>query len=282
MNRDIEQIKLEFPFYIKQITSKDDFSFKYRDLFQILYLTRGSIRYSTAGRTHRVSNKGLLFVPPGTGVLLILSDQIELIQIAFGQLFLDQIAIRSRDDLLLSKFNPDTAFLKESGSVFFLELTPDSDISEVISQLNLEYQQKRGGFESMIRLKFMELLLILKRFESPQPVHDNKPSDKKMDEIIDYIHNHYTENFTLNDMAGLSGFNPSYFSRAFKHKAGMPLFEYVNNMRIRKACILLKRTDLSIIEIAYSVGYNNISFFNRYFRKIMKMSPREYRIFIKK
>jgi AraC-like DNA-binding protein len=83
-------------------------------------------------------------------------------------------------------------------------------------------------------------------------------------------------------MAGLSGFNPSYFSRAFKHKAGMPLFEYVNHLRIRKACILLKRSALSIIEIAFSVGYNNISFFNRYFRKIMKMSPREYRISIKK
>jgi len=282
MNGNTEHIRLEFPFYIKQITSKDDFSFKYRDLFQILYLTQGSIRYSTAGRTHRVSSKGLLFIPPGTGVHLILSDQIELTQIAFGQLFLDQIAIPTWDDLLLSKFSPDTAFLKKSGSTFLLELAPDSNISEVISQLLLEYQQKRDGFESMIRLKFMELLLILKRSESPQPVHDNKPSDKKMDEIIDYIRSHYTDNFTLKEIAGLSGFNPSYFSRAFKHKAGIPLFEYVNNMRIRKACILLKRTDLSIIEIAYSVGYNNISFFNRYFRKIMKMSPREYRIFIKK
>ena len=48
-------------------------------------------------------------------------------------------------------------------------------------------------------------------------------------------------------------------------------------VRIQKSCLLLKRSDMPILDVAYAVGYNNISFFNRYFRKIMKMSPREYR-----
>ena len=69
------------------------------------------------------------------------------------------------------------------------------------------------------------------------------------------------------------GLNPSYFSRAFKREIGVSVFELINSVRIQKACVMLKRTDMPIIEVAYAVGYNNISFFNRYFRKIMNASP---------
>lgn len=55
------------------------------------------------------------------------------------------------------------------------------------------------------------------------------------------------------------------------------MFEYLNRIRIQKSCLFLKRSSMSIVEIAFSVGYNNLSHFNRYFRRIMGMSPREYR-----
>ena len=59
-------------------------------------------------------------------------------------------------------------------------------------------------------------------------------------------------------------------------------FEYINRIRIQKACLMLKRGNLQITEIAFAVGYNNLSFFYRYFSKIMKMTPREYRAIAQK
>ncbi|HAE22166.1 MAG TPA: hypothetical protein DCG47_07575 [Spirochaetaceae bacterium] len=72
--------------------------------------------------------------------------------------------------------------------------------------------------------------------------------------------------------------NTSDFSRRFKELAGCPLFEFINRQRIKRACALLKSSGLSIIEIAEAVGYNNLSFFNRYFLRIVGVSPREYRL----
>ena len=98
-----------------------------------------------------------------------------------------------------------------------------------------------------------------------------------MEDVITYIQENYTQNISLDEIADRCALNRSYFSRAFHNAAGMPLFEFINRIRVRKSCILLKRTNQSIIDIAFATGYNNISFFNRYFKKIMKISPREYR-----
>ena len=62
--------------------------------------------------------------------------------------------------------------------------------------------------------------------------------------------------------------SPASFSREFKGLSGSPLFEFINKVRIHKACSLLKHSDASVTAIAMDVGYNNVSFFNRYFRRI--------------
>ncbi len=55
------------------------------------------------------------------------------------------------------------------------------------------------------------------------------------------------------------------------------MVESINRARIQKGCQLLKRSQATIVEIAMAVGYNNLSHFNRYFRRIVGMSPRDYR-----
>jgi AraC-like DNA-binding protein len=94
---------------------------------------------------------------------------------------------------------------------------------------------------------------------------------------VDYIRDRYAEELSLPDIAAHFGLNPSYLSRLFTRHTGKHLFEYLNTLRIQKSCLLLKRSSMSIVEIAFSVGYNNLSHFNRYFRRVMVMSPREFR-----
>ncbi len=96
-------------------------------------------------------------------------------------------------------------------------------------------------------------------------------------DAVAYIDERYDEAFTLDFFVRRCAMNVTDFSRRFKDKAGCPLFEYINKRRIARACALLKSSDLSVLEIAMAVGYNNVSFFNRYFLRIVGVSPRAFR-----
>ena len=66
-------------------------------------------------------------------------------------------------------------------------------------------------------------------------------------------------------------------SNFFKKKTGYALFEYINEVRIQKACDILRYSDRTVLEVAYEVGFNSISLFNRTFKKLRGTTPREYR-----
>lgn len=96
-------------------------------------------------------------------------------------------------------------------------------------------------------------------------------------DAVRYIELNYAESLSLEWFVSRCAMNVTDFSRRFKEQAGCPLFEFINRQRVARACALLKSSDLSIIDIAEAVGYNNLSFFNRYFLRITGLSPRAYR-----
>lgn len=98
-----------------------------------------------------------------------------------------------------------------------------------------------------------------------------------IENAIHYINLHFSQAFSVDFFVDKCALNAGDFSRRFKQLAGCPLFEYINRQRVRRACVLLKSSSASILQIADQVGYNNLSFFNRYFLRIMGCSPREYR-----
>lgn len=94
---------------------------------------------------------------------------------------------------------------------------------------------------------------------------------------IQYISQHYTESISLDSVAKVVGLNKSYLSRIFKARTGETMSNYINQCRIRKAASLLRKTDRRAYEIAEMVGYNNVEYFNQVFKKLMGVSPKEYR-----
>ncbi|WP_074435132.1 helix-turn-helix domain-containing protein [Bacteroides timonensis] len=71
--------------------------------------------------------------------------------------------------------------------------------------------------------------------------------------------------------------NASSLCRAFKKACGSTIFQFINRLRIEKACSLLKNTDLSITQIAYQVGFNSLAHFNNQFKKFARTLPGVYR-----
>ncbi len=99
-----------------------------------------------------------------------------------------------------------------------------------------------------------------------------------LNHVLDHIERNIACDLRETELAELSGYTPSGFSRAFHRQTGMTFTAYVNGMRINRACRILTTSDRAITEICYDVGFNNVSNFNRRFRAVTSMTPRSYRV----
>ena len=99
-----------------------------------------------------------------------------------------------------------------------------------------------------------------------------------VNEALAYINCHLTEPFDESDLAAIAGRSPSAFSRSFRRHTGMALVQYVNRLRVNFAChLLMSKADMSITDICFAAGFNNISNFNRRFLDQKGMAPSRFR-----
>lgn len=95
--------------------------------------------------------------------------------------------------------------------------------------------------------------------------------------ILEYCSRHYTEDLSLDTIAGSLHLSKYYISHAISKQINMHLGAFINAMRINEACRLLRETDKQVGDIALSVGYETIRSFNRSFKSLMGMTPKQYR-----
>lgn len=123
------------------------------------------------------------------------------------------------------------------------------------------------------------ILLLLYRTEN-NPDHEvplTEKNDIRLQNSINYIVRNYAEPITLEECARIAYMSPSHFSRLFHRLTSMSFKEYLNQLRVQKACELLKQGDLSITDLAMRVGFNSSSYFSQVFKEINGVSPLAYR-----
>jgi AraC-like DNA-binding protein len=99
----------------------------------------------------------------------------------------------------------------------------------------------------------------------------------RIDHVLAYIGKNLSQELRETELAELSGQSVSAFSRYFRRHTGVPFVQYVNRLRINLACQLLMAGELSVTDICYQVGFNNLSNFNRQFLLPKAMSPSRWR-----
>lgn len=105
-----------------------------------------------------------------------------------------------------------------------------------------------------------------------------RKSQVRLHRVFEYINENLTDpNLSQAAIAEFAQVTPAAFSRFFKNATERTVIEYINDRRIGMAARLLVETDLSILDVCQSVGFNNPSYFNRRFRQIKEMSPRTFR-----
>ena len=94
---------------------------------------------------------------------------------------------------------------------------------------------------------------------------------------LSFLDSNYQKKISENTLSSLCGMNPFRFSRCFKKEIGITLQEYLVRLRIKEALRLLDNPNASITDIAFTVGFNDTSYFSRTFKKYMEYSPSEFR-----
>lgn len=146
----------------------------------------------------------------------------------------------------------------------------------LIDHLEHELKTRERGFRFIAMATFMQLVGHLSRCYGRTKNVDSQ-SLLQIAEVIAYIENHYSQPISLDDLVDISGLSRRSFSRIFESSMGCTPISHLIELRINRACELLKKTDRSITEIAFDVGFNDSNYFARQFRKILKVSPSAYR-----
>ena len=95
---------------------------------------------------------------------------------------------------------------------------------------------------------------------------------------ISFINSHLTEKITLKDIAKSSRMSVSHLSSVFKSYTGVTPYEYLLLQRVDKAAVMLRRTDISVLELSEECGFGSLANFNKIFKNITSMTPGQYRV----
>ena len=131
-----------------------------------------------------------------------------------------------------------------------------------------------GIDEDIIHASMEALAVAVNKIDEIKEAEECK--DERLIEILNYIQTNYLD-VTLEDLSEKFYLSKPYLSKYIKEKSGMTFGETVKRVRMKKARALLKSTNMTVENIALSVGYQNVEHFNRLFKKAYKMTPVQYR-----
>lgn len=156
-----------------------------------------------------------------------------------------------------------------------------SEIASLLLRMQKEAEEKPEAYDLMIKTYLLNILVLLIRNYEYVSQNDGASlqSEKlfRMEAALTYIDENITKPLILDDIAQKAGMSRTYFCSVFKKLNGLTPWEYIGLKRIERAKQQLRHTEESVLEIAFDCGFNNISHFNRLFKRATGLSPMEYK-----
>jgi len=156
-------------------------------------------------------------------------------------------------------------------------------ISNLFARVSRELAgQRDDSWPCRSRSYFLEILFLLDRLHAAwaKPEQDFLSEDISLSDVgpvLLYLHSHYDEKFSLDELARNFNTNRTTLTRQFHETTGLPVMTYLSRLRINLAALMLRDTELSVSEITGRLGFTNLTHFGRAFRKQIGYSPSEYR-----
>ncbi len=159
-----------------------------------------------------------------------------------------------------------------NSELIFPRTSSDPRLIALMDEVNTLEEQHLS--EALILSHFLRLLALMEPHLLPS---ESGKMDFPLRRAIDYMENHFAEKLSVPQIAQAAGFNSQYFCSYFKKYTCSTPVEYLTALRIRRAKELLRRTDLSVLEVANQSGFENVSFFIQRFKKATGKTPLAYR-----
>ena len=251
----------------------------YHNNFEISFITEGSGKRIVADSIEEFQPGDLAFIGPrlphvwlaDKEVKTLTSRTLEMVFLQFGA------NVLSSQLLSLPEFCHVSKALEMSERGIQIVDNTLNEVSEIM--LQLPYLK---SFDRM--LHFFRLMDIIGRSRTNKPLASKEflakrftPANKRIGAIHEYLMNNYRRDIDLSELAALVNMAEGSLCRFFKMNMGITLFEYLNQIKTEFACKLLMNKDLSILEVCLDSGFNNISHFNKQFKKNIGLPPSEYR-----
>ena len=147
----------------------------------------------------------------------------------------------------------------------------DGTIGRLFQMIYSEAKRKRPE-PLLLEQEIKTLLMLMLRSQS-----EAKSTEGALAYVVQYLHAHYAEPITLEQLAQMEHISKSYLSRRFRQQTGMTVISYVNRLRVEAARRLLIGSDMRVNEIAYQVGFECPKYFYRVFRGVTGASPAAFR-----
>jgi AraC-like DNA-binding protein len=252
---------------------------------------------------HYHNNYEISFITEGTGKRIV-ADSIEEFQpgdLVFIGSNLPHVWIAEKEQRLFSGRTLEMVFLQFSANILFPQLLSLPEFRYVKKALELSErgiqivgQTLNEVSEIMLQLPYLKgfdrinhfyrLMDIIGKSDTNIPLASEEylrkrftPANRRIALLNDYLMTHYREEIDLKKLAELVSMAEGSLCRFFKMHVGTSIFDYLNQIKVEFACKLLMDQELTIVDACLDSGFNNLSHFNKQFRKNTGVTPTEYR-----
>ena len=242
---------------------------------EIIYIKKGRGRVTLDFTSLYVEAGDIIIVSPGQlHAIGPAEDSMEYENIIFS---LDLLCTGSMDALSSEFFEPFLA-----GTIGFEHLVCCDDehypaLSSCLNHIDSISSSFPKGYRLAIKGALFTFFYTIFTNSTDIPAPKNDPHIERLKSVLKYIETHYMSSISIDEISAVSGFSASHFMRFFKSAMGTSFTSYLSSYRLSMAARLLMLTNDSILDIALSCGYENLSYFNRSFKKRYKKTPSEYR-----
>ena len=242
--------------------------------WEILYIESGERTFFYANRTLHIMAGTFLCIAPGI-LHRAVNPEGEVCSL-YNVYFADDGIPLSEDNPhfssripILQKIDPCIALLPEV----------QSRVTSLFSKMGLEILSAEEGWQEMVWAYLSEILVTVSRQKAQAgvAVQPSAEMNGHIAAVIDFLNMHYTESVSLASVAERFGLSASHLSRSFKEETHFGFVEYVNSLRITKACRMLTDKKLSVLEVAMQCGFGSLTQFGRCFRSLTGTNPLDYR-----
>lgn len=167
----------------------------------------------------------------------------------------------------------------------YVVLKDPNELYYSLKNLVIELDNNKSQHDPMIHLLFSQLLIQLSRLiveeDGSNQEEQNQQTNVYVKQAIHYLHQNYDREIQVKDVALAVSLHAGYLQRIFKRQMKCTILDYLTRLRIQKAKMLLKETDIPVIEICHYVGVNSRQYFSLLFKKYTGQTPNEYRKSVK-